>query len=82
MGDMDGLFREPAKPSQPTGAQVTRQDDLPPVLISIFSCQVTRLPPSSTQLSEQLLPASASSSFLLPFLFPFHCPALSFPLLP
>lgn len=47
-----------------------------------FSDQVTRLPPSSTQLSEPLLPASASSSFLLPFLFPFHCPALSFPLLP
>lgn len=36
MGDLAGLFREPAKPSLSTGAQVTRQDNLSPVLISTF----------------------------------------------
>lgn len=35
MGNMDGLFREPAKPPRYTGAQVTSQDNLSPVLISI-----------------------------------------------
>lgn len=64
MGDMDGLFREPAKPPQPTGAQVTHQDNLPPVLISFFLLPGHQA--SSWLNSAQRAPPPCLSLFLLP----------------